>query len=65
MAFTLIVLVALAGLVVLIGGITALVLYLVKRNKETSNEANLTERVKSLEMEVHKLKSKQDRISHD
>jgi len=65
MAFTLIVLVALAGLVVLIGGITALVLYLVKRNKETSNEADLTERVKSLEMEVHKLKSKQDRISHD
>ena len=65
MALTLIVLVALAGLVVLIGGITALVLYLVKRNKGTSNEADLTERVKSLEMEVHELKSKQDRISHD
>lgn len=62
MSIMLILLIGLVVVAIIAGGVIALVLFLVKRNKSNKEDAQLTERVKSLEMEVHGLKEKMDRI---
>ena len=56
-------LVVLAGVV---GGIVALIVFFAKRKKQpTVVDQNLNERVKSLEIEVHAMKTKLENLQHD
>ena len=66
MSFMLLTLIGLVIAVIVIGGIVALVVFLIKRNQsQTDGDQNLNERVRSLEIEVHELKSKLDTIPND
>ena len=66
MSFMLLTLFGLVIAVIVIGGIVALVVFLIKRNQsQPDGDQNLDERVRSLEIEVHELKSKLDRQAHE
>ena len=66
MSIMLLILIGLVIAVIAIGGIVALVIFLINRNKsQTDGDQNLNERVRSLEIEVHELKSKLDRTAHE
>ena len=66
MSIMLLILIGLVIAVIAIGGIVTLVIFLIKRNKsQTDGDQNLNERVRSLEIEVHELKSKLDRQAHE
>ena len=61
-----IILLTLIGLVIVIGGIGALVVFLIKRNRsQTDGNHNFNERVRSLEIEVNELKMKLDGQAHE
>lgn len=65
MSLILILLIALGAIAVTVGIITALVIYLMKRNPGTADSGQrLADRVKTLELEVAALKSKAD-ANHD
>ena len=52
--------------VIVIGGIVALIVFFAKRKKQpTVADQNLNERVKSLEIEVHAMKTKLGNLRHD
>ena len=52
--------------VVVIGGIVALIVFFAKRKQQpTVADQNLNERVKSLEIEVHAMKTKLENLQHD
>ena len=66
MSIMLLILIGLVIAVIATGGIVALVVFLINRNKsQTDGDQNLNERVRSLEIEVHELKSKLDRTAHE
>ena len=53
-------------LAVVVGGIVALIVFFAKRKKQpTVADQNLNERVKSLEIEVHAMKTKLENLQHD
>ena len=53
-------------LAVVVGGIVALIVFFAKRKKQpTVVDQNLNERVKSLEIEVHAMKTKLENLQHD
>ena len=52
--------------VIVIGGIVALIVFFAKRKKQpTVVDQNLNERVKSLVIEVHAMKTKLENLQHD
>ena len=52
--------------VIVIGGIVALIVFFTKRKQQpTVTDQNLNERVKSLEIEVHAMKTKLENLPHD
>ena len=52
--------------VIVIGGIVALIVFFAKRKHQpTVADQNLNERVKSLEIEVHAMKTKLENLQHD
>ena len=52
--------------VIVIGGIVALIVFFAKRKKQpTVADQNLNERVKSLEIEVHAMKTKLENLQND
>ena len=52
--------------VIVIGGIVALIVFFAKRKQQpTVADQNLNERVKSLEIEVHAMKTKLENLQHD
>ena len=52
--------------VIVIGGIVALIVFFAKRKKQpTAADQNLNERVKSLEIEVHAMKTKLENLRND
>ena len=52
--------------VIVIGGIVALIVFFAKRKQQpTVTDQNLNERVKSLEIEVHAMKTKLENLQHD
>ena len=66
MSLILILLIALGAIAVIIGIITALVLFLLKRNQPTPEDPQrLAERVRSLELEVAELKSQAQDADHE
>ena len=66
MSIMLLILIGLVIAVIAIGGIVALVVFLINRNKsQTDGDQSLNERVRSLEIEVHELKSKHERQAHE
>jgi uncharacterized protein YceH (UPF0502 family) len=53
-------------LAVVVGGIVALIVFFAKRKKQpTVADQNLNERVKSLEIEVHAMKTKLENLQND
>ena len=53
-------------LAVVVGGIVALLVFFAKRKKQpTVADQNLNERVKSLEIEVHAMKTKLENLQND
>ena len=53
-------------LAVVVGGIVALIVFFAKRKKQpTVVDQNLNERVKSLEIEVHAMKTKLENLPND
>ena len=53
-------------LAVVVGGIVALIVFFAKRKKQpTVVDQNLNERVKSLEIEVHAMKTKLENLRND
>ncbi|MCH2379451.1 MAG: hypothetical protein MK236_08525 [Pedosphaera sp.] len=51
---------------VVVGGIVASIVFLAKRNHQpTVTDQNLNERVKSLEIEVHAMKTKLENLPND
>ena len=66
MGWLLLTLIGLVIAFIVIGGIVSLIVYLTKWKLSQPDDAqNLNERVRSLEIEVHELKSKLDTISND
>jgi len=58
--------IAFVVLAVVVGGIVALIVFFAKRKKQpTVTDQNLNERVKSLEIEVHAMKTKLENLQHD
>ena len=52
--------------VIVIGGSVALIVFFAKRKQQpTVTDQNLNERVKSLEIEVHAMKTKLENLQHD
>ena len=52
--------------VIVIGGIVALIVFFAKRKQQpTVADQNLNERVKSLEIEVHAMKTKLENLRND
>ena len=52
--------------VIVIGGIVTLIVFFAKRKQQpTVADQNLNERVKSLEIEVHAMKTKLENLQHD
>ena len=53
-------------LAIVVGGIVALIVFFAKRKQQpTVTDQNLNERVKSLEIEVHAMKTKLENLQHD
>jgi uncharacterized protein YceH (UPF0502 family) len=53
-------------LAIVVGGIVALIVFFAKRKKQpTVADQNLNERVKSLEIEVHAMKTKLENLQND
>ena len=53
-------------LAIVVGGIVALIVFFAKRKKQpTVADQNLNERVKSLEIEVHAMKTKLENLKND
>jgi uncharacterized protein YceH (UPF0502 family) len=53
-------------LAVVVGGIVALIVFFAKRKKQpTVADQNLNERVKSLEIEIHAMKTKLENLQND
>ncbi len=53
-------------LAIVVGGIVALIVFFAKRKQQpTVADQNLNERVKSLEIEVHAMKTKLENLQHD
>ena len=67
MSFSIIGLIIVFGvLAVVVGGIVALIVFFAKRKKQpTVVDQNLNERVKSLEIEVHAMKTKLENLPND
>ena len=67
MSFSIIALIiAFVVLAVVVGGIVALIVFFSKRKQQpTVADQNLNERVKSLEFEVHAMKTKLENLQHD
>ena len=62
----LLMLIGLVIAVIVIGGIVALIVFFAKRKQQpTVADQNLNERVKSLEIEVHAMKTKLENLQHD
>ena len=62
----LLMLIGLGIAVIVIGGIVALIVFFAKRKQPpTVTDQNLNERVKSLEIEVHAMKTKLENLQHD
>ena len=62
----LLLLIGLGIAVIVIGGIVALIVFFAKRKQQpTVTDQNLNERVKSLEIEVHAMKTKLENLQHD
>ena len=58
--------IAFVVLAVIVGGIVASIVYLAKRNQQpTVAASNLNERAKSLEIEVHEIKTKLENLKND
>ena len=66
MSMLLLLLIGLGIAVIVIGGIVALIIFFAKRKQQpTVADQNLNERVKSLEIEVHAMKTKLENLQHD
>tara|TARA_Y100000758_G_C15803575_1_gene331826 strand:- start:243 stop:443 length:201 start_codon:yes stop_codon:yes gene_type:complete len=66
MSMLLLLLIGLGIAVIVIGGIVALIVFFAKRKQQpTVTDQNLNERVKSLEIEVHAMKTKLENLQHD
>ena len=66
MGILLLMLIGLVIAVIVIGGIVALIVFFAKRKPQpTVADQNLNERVKSLEIEVHAMKTKLENLQHD
>ena len=66
MSMLLLMLIGLGIAVIVIGGIVALIVFFAKRKQQpTVADQNLNERVKSLEIEVHAMKTKLENLQHD
>tara|TARA_Y100001001_G_C7702337_1_gene200156 strand:+ start:196 stop:396 length:201 start_codon:yes stop_codon:yes gene_type:complete len=66
MSMLLLLLIGLGIAVIVIGGIVALIVFFAKRKQQpTVADQNLNERVKSLEIEVHAMKTKLENLQHD
>ena len=66
MSILLLLLIGLGIAVIVIGGIVALIVFFSKRKQQlTVADQNLNERVKSLEIEVHAMKTKLENLQHD
>ena len=67
MSFSIIgLIIAFVVLAVVVGGIVALIVFFAKRKQQpTVAGQNLNERVKSLEIEVHAMKTKLENLQHD
>ena len=66
MSILLILLIGLGIAVIVIGGIVALIVFFAKRKQQPKvTDQNLNERVKSLEIEVHAMKTKLENLQHD
>ena len=66
MSMLLLLLIGLGIAVIVIGGIVALIVFFAKRKQQpTITDQNLNERVKSLEIEVHAMKTKLENLQHD
>ena len=62
----LLMLIGLGIAVIVIGGIVALIVFFAKRKQQpTVTDQNLNERVKSLEIEVHAMKTKLENLRND
>ena len=66
MSMLLLLLIGLGIAVIVIGGIVALIVFFAKRKQQpTVTDQNLNERVKSLEIEVHAMKTKLENLQND
>ena len=66
MSMLLLLLIGLGIAVIVIGGIVALIVFFAKRKQQpTITDQNLNERIKSLEIEVHAMKTKLENLQHD
>ena len=66
MSMLLLLLIGLGIAFIVIGGIVALIVFFAKRKQQpTVTDQNLNERVKSLEIEVHAMKTKLENLQHD
>ena len=66
MSMLLLLLIGLGIAVIVIGGSVALIVFFAKRKQQpTVTDQNLNERVKSLEIEVHAMKTKLENLQHD
>ena len=66
MSILLLMLIGLVIAVIVIGGIVALIVFFAKRKQQpTVAGQNLNERVKSLEIEVHAMKTKLENLRND
>ena len=66
MSMLLLLLIGLGIAFIVIGGIVALIVFFAKRKQQpTITDQNLNERVKSLEIEVHAMKTKLENLQHD
>ena len=66
MSMLLLLLIGLGIAVIVIGGIVALIVFFAKRKQQpTVADQNLNERVKSLEIEVHAMKTKLENLQND
>ena len=66
MSILLLLLIGLGIAVIVIGGIVALIVFFSKRKQQpTVTDQNLNESVKSLEIEVHAMKTKLENLQHD
>ena len=66
MSILLLMLIGLGIAVIVIGGIVALIVFFAKRKQQPSvADQNLNGRVKSLEIEIHAMKTKRENLQHD